>query len=638
MGKGRRKRHNMRRKGQIGNSISAIVISFALVLSIMPANQVKAAQAAAKVITEDNVETSYETIGEAVDAMTDGDTLCLEQDSSEKIEIPAGEKWKLSVGKHSYSGRISIRLEAGLELVDGNYTDGFMLDGRYINGETYITIDDGVTADKYAGQIMERWTQPEQWLKEYAEEQYIVETSTSLPYKVGNQRYASSVRATYDITDGDTLYIVEDTDRGLLGDNYLFKTYNIDAGNHKVGGDLYIPKGATLISGTFLGYVYIGDFTVTDKCRFTKDTANTLRYICDENTKLVPDSEGYLTFVPASASDKLVSCNGKTYVYAEHAFENMSGDQVNTLTFTGDYDSVISFPYNKKGKLDFGEYSPKEFIENFGELEIVSGVFDKDANGKNNCLVSYKPITISGGYFNHFDFWDGDWGKPEYIIKGGTFSSYAYEQIKDDLAEGYKAVYQNGNYVVKSLQSDEKLTGWQEIDNKWYYYNADGEKTTDWQNVDGKWYYMNNDGVMQTGWQSIGGSWYYMNVSGAMLTGWQSIGGNWYYMNGSGAMLTGWQSIGGNWYYMNGSGAMLTGWQSIGGSWYYMNGSGAMLTGWQSIGGNWYYMNGSGAMLTGWQSIGGNWYYMNGSGAMQTGWQYISGQWYYMNSSGVWMK
>lgn len=72
MGKGRRKRHNMRRKGQIGNSISAIVISFALVLSIMPANQVKAAQAAAKVITEDNVETSYETIGEAVSAMTDG--------------------------------------------------------------------------------------------------------------------------------------------------------------------------------------------------------------------------------------------------------------------------------------------------------------------------------------------------------------------------------------------------------------------------------------------------------------------------------------------------------------------------------------------------------------------------------------
>ncbi len=396
----------MRRKGQIGNSISAIVISFALVLSIMPANQVKAAQAAAKVITEDNVETSYETIGEAVTAMTDGDTLCLEQDSNEGFTVPTGEKWKLSVGKHSYSGKISIRLEAGLELVDGNYTDGFMLDGRYINGETYITIDDGVTADKYAGQIMERWTQPEQWLKEDedAEEQYIVETSTSLPYKVGNQRYASSVRATYDITDGDTLYIVEDTDRGLLGDNYLFKTYNIDAGNHKVGGDLYIPKGATLISGTFLGYVYIGDFTVTDKCRFTKDTANTLRYICDDDTKLVPDSEGYLTFVPASASDKLVSCNGKTYVYAEHAFENMSGDQVNTLTFTGDYDAVISFPYNKKCKLDFGEYSPKEFIENFGELEIVSGVFDKDANGENNCLVSYKPITISGGYFNHFDF------------------------------------------------------------------------------------------------------------------------------------------------------------------------------------------------------------------------------------------
>ena len=608
----------MRRKGQIGNSISAIVISFALVLSIMPANQVKAAQAAAKIITEDNVETSYETIGEAVSKMTDGDTLCLEQDSNEGFTVPAGEKWKLSVGKHSYSGWVDVE-EAGLELMDGNYTDGFMLSGQYMDGKTYVTIDDGVTADEVTSQIMERWTQPEQWLREYAERQYVVETSTSLPYKVGNQRYASSIRAIRDIADGDTLYVVEDTDRGLLGDiMYYYKTYDIDAGNHKIDGDLHIPDGATLISGTFLGYLFIGDFTVTDKCRFAKDSAQALRYICDEDTKLVSDSEGYLTFVPASASDKLVSSNGKSYVYTEHAFKNMSGDQVNTLTFSGDYDAVISLPARKKYQLDFGEYSPKEFIENFGELEIVSGVFDKDANGDNNCLVSYNPITISGGYFNDFDFYYGNWGTPKYIIKGGTFSSYAYEQIKDDLAEGYKAVEQDGNYVVKKAQSDVKLTGWQQIDNKWYYYNSDGEKTTDWQNVGGKWYYMNNDGVMQTGWQSIGGSWYYMNESGAMLTGWQSIGGNWYYMNGSGAMLTGWQSIGGNWYYMNGSGAMLTGWQSIGGSWYYMNGSGAMLTGWQSIGGNWYYMN--------------------GSGAMQTGWQYISGQWYYMNSSGVWMK
>lgn len=272
MGKGRRKRHNMRRKGQIGNSISAIVISFALVLSIMPANQVKAAQAAAKVITEDNVETSYETIGEAVHKMTDGDTLCLEQDSNEGFTVPTGEKWKLSVGKHSYSGKVTVEEEAGLEFMDGNYTDSFMLYGQYLDGKTYVTIDDGVTTGKVARQIMERWTQPEQWLREYAKDQYVVETSTSLPYKVGNQRYASSIRAIRDIANnGDTLYVVEDTDRGLLGDiMYYYKTYDIDAGNHKVDGDLHIPKGATLISGTFLGYVFIDDFKVTDKCRFAK--------------------------------------------------------------------------------------------------------------------------------------------------------------------------------------------------------------------------------------------------------------------------------------------------------------------------------------------------------------------------------
>ena len=41
---------------------------------------------------------------------------------------------------------------------------------------------------------------------------------------------------------------------------------------------------------------------------------------------------------------------------------------------------------------------------------------------------------------------------------------------------------------------------------------------------------------MLTGWQRINNKWYYMDISGAMLTGWQQIDGKWYYFYASGAL------------------------------------------------------------------------------------------------------
>lgn len=211
------------------------------------------AEVAAKVVTADNVETSYASVSEAVKAMTDGATLYLEEDSSEEIRVPTTQRWKLNTNGYAYSGYIFTGTEAGIEVLNGSVLeDGFFIDGNFSDAQTYVLIDDGVKADNGARIIIERYEKPEQWCRK-EEEQYVVETSTSLPYKAGNQRYASSARATYDIADGDTLYIVEDTDRGLSEDNELSKTYNIDAGNHIVDGDLHIPENATLYSGIFTG-------------------------------------------------------------------------------------------------------------------------------------------------------------------------------------------------------------------------------------------------------------------------------------------------------------------------------------------------------------------------------------------------
>ena len=610
-------------KRKISKYVYAGIIAgaFAMLLSLMPTNHVMAAEVAAKVVTKDNVETSYTSVSEAVSAMTDGATLYLQEDSSEEIQVSSTEQWKLNTNGYTYSGNIFLETEAGIEVQNGSVLKaGFVIDGNYSDAQTYVVIDDGVKADWDAKTIIERYTKPEQLCREYKDthndyEWYIVETTDDLPYKVNGTLYASSARATYELADGDTLYIVKDTDRGIAFDNSQ-KSYDVDAGDCVVDGDIYLPLTCNLISGTFVGEIYwpLDKITFTEKCRFTEDMYDTLIEYCTADQKIVQDADGYFIAVKANDQDKIVHMNGQSYVYVNRALHSITDENMdNTISLSADYKNGIFIMWDMKVKFDFGDHYLRNYIENHGDLEILSGKFDGDEKGDNTYIGTTCLLTISGGYYGNVDF--KVWGEddPGYLIKGGTFSPYAYNQIKDYIADGYQAVSKDGNYVIQK-KSEVKLTGWQKIDGKWYYYDSNGAKTTGWQKVSGKWYYMNKDGIMLTGWQKINGKWYYMNTSGVMLTGWQKINGKWYYMNTSGAMLTGWQKIGGKWYYMNGSGAMLTGWQKIGGKWYYMNGSGVMVTGWLKLGSKWYYLNGSGVMVTGRQKIGGKWYQFNASG------------------------
>ncbi|MBR6790292.1 MAG: hypothetical protein IKM31_05420 [Oscillospiraceae bacterium] len=133
---------------------------------------------------------------------------------------------------------------------------------------------------------------------------------------------------------------------------------------------------------------------------------------------------------------------------------------------------------------------------------------------------------------------------------------------------------------------------------RWSYATSSG-KATGWQKIDDTWYYFNGAGIMQTGWQKIDGVWYYLRAGGSMVTGWQKIDDTWYYFNGSGAMHTGWLLDGGKWYFLSGSGAMATGWVSSNGCWYLMDSAGTMVTGWADVNGIRYYLTPSGVMATG---------------------------------------
>ena len=216
--------------------------------------------------------------------------------------------------------------------------------------------------------------------------------------------------------------------------------------------------------------------------------------------------------------------------------------------------------------------------------------------------------------------------------------------VKDD--KGWKYIEETGKpaknkwideYYNQFYVKDDgyMATGWQKIDNAWYYFDTDGIMQRGWRTIGNARYHFSMDGIMQTGWQKVNNKWYYLSAGGAMQTGWQKISNKWYYFNTDGVMQTGWQKIGSSWYYFGAGGAMQTGWQKINNKWYYMSAGGAMQTGWQKIGGSWYYFSAGGAMQTGWQKISNKWYYFRSGGAMVTGRQQIDGKWYTFSSGGA---
>lgn len=194
------------------------------------------------------------------------------------------------------------------------------------------------------------------------------------------------------------------------------------------------------------------------------------------------------------------------------------------------------------------------------------------------------------------------------------------------------------------------LEGIQNISRVLYCFNDQGKMLTGWIQLDNKWYYAQSSGALyNSGWMDVSGTWYYFKSNGEMATGWINDGGTYYFMNDSGTMATGWVKDGKDWYYMSDSGAMYTGWLKSGGSWYLLKPNGAMAKGWVSDSGTWYYFTSSGIMKTGWfedkeaeaklpeGQKRALWYWFDNSGNLAKGWKEINGQWEMFADSGEWL-
>ena len=99
-------------------------------------------------------------------------------------------------------------------------------------------------------------------------------------------------------------------------------------------------------------------------------------------------------------------------------------------------------------------------------------------------------------------------------------------------------------------------TGWVK-DNQGWKYEVNSKLVTGWQQVEGKWYFFGQDNLMKKWWVKDNGTWYYLNGSGEMQTGWLQDNGTWYYLEGSGALkVSQWFEVEGKWYHVDASGAL----------------------------------------------------------------------------------
>ena len=165
------------------------------------------------------------------------------------------------------------------------------------------------------------------------------------------------------------------------------------------------------------------------------------------------------------------------------------------------------------------------------------------------------------------------------------------------------------------------LTGWQNIEDNWYYFAPDdGGMETGWLELPEGRYYLDDDGKRHIGWLAMPDGIYYIKPSNAtMHTGWLELEGNTYYLDASGRRCTGWQDIEENRYLFADGGEMLTGWQESGGSRYFLTEDGSMATGWTETPEGRSYFGADGILGFGWTDTDEGRYYLDENGQITTG-------------------
>ena len=182
-------------------------------------------------------------------------------------------------------------------------------------------------------------------------------------------------------------------------------------------------------------------------------------------------------------------------------------------------------------------------------------------------------------------------------------------------------------------------TGWEQINNVWYYFDGNGKKyTSGWLTYKGNKYYLKSDGTMLAN-EWLDGKYYFKSWGGMYKNEWGKSGDIWYWFNADGTKRTqkGWFLYDKNYYYLDKDGKMLTGWVYHDGNYYYMKSWGGMAHDeWILHDKNWYYFKSWGGMYHDqWLTLNGSQYYFRSwGGRYQNCTATINGKQYKFDASG----
>ena len=386
----------------------------------------------------------------------------------------------------------------------------------------------------------------------------------------------------------------------------------------------------------------------TNTCYWTNATGTGL----DTKDGWKKTSDGYFGYVE---NGKLVTgvktINGKQYYFYDSGYLAMGVTNYQGKAYViDDNGNLVNYieGWNTLGDESF-------YIKNGVALKntVVDGYYI-DRNGLTRTGVLYDSSNANV-VLVHGKLAKNQWVQSDYftcyadenghIVKNQWIDNHYVDRegymVKDTWI-GDRYVDANGEYKPNGSTSQETKAEWKQLNGKWWYQHKDGTCTkNDFETISGQTYYFDGNGYMVTGWKEINNKLYFFNASGVMAKNvWQGA----YYLGSDGVMLT--NAFTPDGYYVGSDGVYVRNQKvTVDCKDYYLNADGKVAKNqWSGD----YYLDGNGNVVKN-KWIGNYWcgedgkyvknaWVDNNKSYVNENGVYLTNQWigdYYVNGSGV---